>query len=395
MIELARHIEILLLDNDCVIVPGLGGFMAYHVEARFDRTDNTFLPPLRALGFNPQLTSLNDSLLAQSYVEAYDISYPEAIRKIEAEVTEVRQHISNEGQFELNDIGLLYINKEGNMEFRPCEAGILSPQLYGLSSFEMPPLAEISEQEKKPASQLSPLPQSVETIQGIDFITAPAQEETEEKTEGGQMSAIKAVAQGKDDDTIRIKVAWIRNAVAAAAAVIAFFIMTVPVKNSRNDLQMSQSPNELMLNLMTTSQVKATDKDDSRLTTTDKAIISVMEQHNTQTAPEMVQDPVNKETKKDSTLLASQTVVKTKAEDLPKEKSYYIVLASRVTKKNAEIFVNQLKDKGIDSLKVYEHNNVVRVVYGGYETERDAQNTLRKLRDNDIFEQAWVYKGGA
>ena len=30
VIELERHIEILLLDNDCVIVPGLGGFMAHH-----------------------------------------------------------------------------------------------------------------------------------------------------------------------------------------------------------------------------------------------------------------------------------------------------------------------------------------------------------------------------
>ena len=30
MIELARHIEILLLENDCVIVPELGGFIAHY-----------------------------------------------------------------------------------------------------------------------------------------------------------------------------------------------------------------------------------------------------------------------------------------------------------------------------------------------------------------------------
>lgn len=75
MIELERHIEILLLENDCVIVPDLGGFMAHHCEARYDAEDHLFLPPQRTLGFNPQL-KLNDSLLAQSYVEAYDISYP-------------------------------------------------------------------------------------------------------------------------------------------------------------------------------------------------------------------------------------------------------------------------------------------------------------------------------
>ena len=91
---LERHIEILLLSNDCVIVPGLGGFMAHHVDARYDETDGTFLPPLRTLGFNPRLT-MNDSLLVQSYIEAYDISYPEALRRIEAEVAEIRQHLES------------------------------------------------------------------------------------------------------------------------------------------------------------------------------------------------------------------------------------------------------------------------------------------------------------
>ena len=47
--------------------------MAHHIEARYDEADGTFLPPLRTLGFNPQLT-MNDSLLVQSYIEAYDRS---------------------------------------------------------------------------------------------------------------------------------------------------------------------------------------------------------------------------------------------------------------------------------------------------------------------------------
>ena len=34
VIELDRHIEILLLKSDCVIVPGLGGVVASHVAAR-------------------------------------------------------------------------------------------------------------------------------------------------------------------------------------------------------------------------------------------------------------------------------------------------------------------------------------------------------------------------
>lgn len=67
MFKLDRHIEILLLENDCVIVPGLGGFVAHHAEASYDENDALFLPPYRTLGFNPVL-QMNDSLLVQSYI---------------------------------------------------------------------------------------------------------------------------------------------------------------------------------------------------------------------------------------------------------------------------------------------------------------------------------------
>ena len=33
MIELAQHIEALLLENDCVIVPNFGGFVAHYAPA--------------------------------------------------------------------------------------------------------------------------------------------------------------------------------------------------------------------------------------------------------------------------------------------------------------------------------------------------------------------------
>ena len=135
MVELAKHIEILLLNNDCVIVPGFGGFMAHHVDSVYDEEERLFLPPSRTLGFNPKL-HINDSLLVLSYVEAYDISYPDAIKRIEAEVSEMRQLINNQGFFELPDIGVILTNDEGNLEFEPCSAGILTPELYALSSFE-------------------------------------------------------------------------------------------------------------------------------------------------------------------------------------------------------------------------------------------------------------------
>ena len=45
MIELAQHIEVLLLENDCVIVPGLGGFVAHYTPAMRVAEENRFSAP--------------------------------------------------------------------------------------------------------------------------------------------------------------------------------------------------------------------------------------------------------------------------------------------------------------------------------------------------------------
>ena len=76
-------------------------------------------------------------------MEAYDISYPEAIKRIESEVDELNQILDNEGEYELNDIGILHRNEMGSFDFIPCDAGILTPYLYGLSSFELESLSSI------------------------------------------------------------------------------------------------------------------------------------------------------------------------------------------------------------------------------------------------------------
>ena len=175
MIELQRHIEILLLSNDCVIVPDFGGFITHSEAARYEAREKLFLPPLRTLGFNPQLR-MNDSVLVQSYVEAYDLSYPEALRRIEKEVDELKNQLEEEGHYLLDNLGELSVNQDGNYEFVPCESGILSPELYGLGSFQFKRLKDeaVTEETVQPlktvAKSISLSKTDAEETQLLDFI---------------------------------------------------------------------------------------------------------------------------------------------------------------------------------------------------------------------------------
>ncbi len=358
VIELDRHIEILLLDYECVIVPGLGGFMTHHIEARYDEGDQLFLPPLRTLGFNPQL-KLNDSLLAQSYVEAYDISYPEAVQRIEAEVNELKQHIQNEGSYELNDIGVLFLNEDGNYQFEPCEAGVLTPELYGLGSFEMQPFSEGTRAKSQDSSSASGK-------------ASPAEMGTANATDKAQQEYGKKTTNEEEQNVIKIKVAWLRNAVAVAAAIIAFFAITPPISNSNRQglptgsLQGSIVPSIVQPSLSVSAEPKEEEVVEST-TAEEEASPTVTESENEAT---------------------TEVEVKPSVDDKP----FCIVLASRVTRRNAEAFVDKLHSEGYEEATVYVANDIVRVVYGCYASEADAYSALRNVRSNKQFEQAWVYK---
>ena len=362
VIEIERHIEILLLDNDCVIVPGLGGFTAHHVEARFDESDDVFLPPLRTLGFNQQL-KINDSLLVQSYIEAYDISYPEALRRIEGEVEELRQRLANDGYYEMTDIGVLEMNEDGNIIFTPCEAGILTPELYGLSSFEMQPL--MAEESTTSASSTQVQKSNVEPTP----ITTTVFDQVGQKEETSANDAGQDTDTDEDaEKTICIKVSWLRNAGIAAAAALLLFFVIFPISHSGlknvnigdfngTSFFSKLMPKDSQMNNINISEIKASVKDSSR-----------------QSVKDSVKDSIKG------------------IEPKVKSDTFCIVLASCIPQKNAERYVEQLHKKGFDKAYAMVNNKMVRVIYGNYTSETDAYNDLQKIRSKDEFEQAWILK---
>ena len=353
MIELAKHIEVLLLSNDCVAVPNFGGFVAHYVPARVDQADAMFLPPMRTIGYNPQL-KMNDSLLVQSYVEAHDISYPEALRRIEAEVDEIEKKISHEGSCLLDGIGTLATSDEGHYSFEPYEAGILTPTLYGLSSFDFCVLN----------SKL--IESNLETEE------TPKDLETDENTEPQSLIELLDDETENEEHAINIKMSWVRNTVAVAAAIVLFFLLTTPVANSN-----LESPS--MSALQNAIIGKLIPKDSNMAPAT-----PVVASNEVVAKDEVKPDSV----KKVPVVQKKPTEIGEKSLDNP----YCIVLASQVKQSNAEIFVQKLRNRGFKDTDIYINKGVVRVVYGHFQTESAAYVELHKLRFEEDFEEGWVYK---
>ena len=365
VIELERHIEILLLDNDCVIVPDLGGFMAHYSEAHYDDSDQIFLPPSRTLGFNPAL-KMNDSLLAQSYIEAYDISYPEALKRIEDEVNELRQHIENEGYYELNDIGVLRVNEYGSYEFEPCEAGILTPALYGLSSVEIDPLESIA-------------PAFVETkTRPVKIETATDSETKEEKAREVKMTS-PLFDEDDNDDKVHIRVSVLRNIAAAAIAIFAFFLISTPLNNgSRKEMSMLNMNTETLTRILPKTTVQGV---------AEVKGITAKELNKKEEKAIQKSEVENLETSFSS--VSENQKVKPEEQNLP---YYTIVLASHVSKKNAAAYVEKLHKAGFNEAQVYSGRSTTRVIFNQYKSEAEAYGALHEMREYTEFNDAWVYK---
>ena len=62
MLRLTIHIERLLLTQDCVIVPGFGGFVIQAVNASYNAEKSMFVPMSKEVMFNTTLQH-NDGLL--------------------------------------------------------------------------------------------------------------------------------------------------------------------------------------------------------------------------------------------------------------------------------------------------------------------------------------------
>ena len=368
VIELERHIEILLLSNDCVIVPGFGGFMAHHVDGRYDGRDNMFLPPLRTIGFNPQL-QMNDSLLALSYVEAYDISYPEALDRIANEVAEIKQTLENTGKFELNDIGTISLNEDGNYAFEPCEAGILTPELYGLGGFNMLPLAQLTD-----SAEATNYASAAET-ENAQIVDMPVQQEkpaqktivATEATIAPGSNAVFVSDEQEEEETsaefISIKKSWLRNLAAACIALIAFFTLSTPLGNP--NVQKSQIDTGMLTRIMP-KEITTTTAPAHEL-----ALTNTMAAETPTKSQQMTQD------QELSTSSASY---------------YSIVLASRVTKRNAATYVEYLQNKGFKEARVLITDSNVKVIYGTYTTESEAYTALNRLHSYEAFNDGWITK---
>lgn len=97
---------------------------------------------------------------------------------------------------------------------------------------------------------------------------------------------------------------------------------------------------------------------------------------------------------KPESLVASEEAAQAKADGQADESDalpyYTIVLASRVSLKNAQHYVDKLHQQGMTEASVCRHNGFTKVIYRKFASRAEANSALSQLKADSSFADSWI-----
>lgn len=395
MKNLAKHIELLLRDNDCVILPGFGGFIAHAVPAYYVSEEHLYYPPSRSISFNTAIT-MNDGLLAQSYMRSYNVDYAQAVYLIDVAIEKMRDILDEEGSVTIPHIGTIKQDIHQTVQFIAEPAGISSPLHFGLGTLAISTLAQ---------------------LQDLHEATTP------------KKKAI--ITQTERTIDLHIQKRALRQILSTAAVFLLLLMAALPVGDLRPtdiaSLQLTNIISEPQVNMLHDNQVesivesqealinpeeqeaqKIVENNDSQATETnvEEPAIEPVVEPTANEIPATIVEEVSKtnteaiiEEKTEVALEVAPTTSETPATTTTSEetlqpttdgKTYHIIVASLPNKRGAEEVIEDYVAKGYQQASMVERDNRVRISLVQFADKDEANSYLKTLRENEEFRNAWL-----
>lgn len=139
MNQLISHIEFLLHDHNCVIVPDFGGFVVNAISPQRDGIA-AFHAPTCELVFNRDLTH-NDGLLAQSYMKNGSMTFESAMQRVEQDILVLKRQLHEQRHVDMGKLGTFDMHDDKRLVYTP--GAFIRPALFGLTQATLKPLIQM------------------------------------------------------------------------------------------------------------------------------------------------------------------------------------------------------------------------------------------------------------
>jgi cell division septation protein DedD len=342
--EIEKYIINLLHQKDCVVIPGLGGFVSEYNSADIHPVSHKFSPPSKKLAFNEQLQN-GDSLLTDIIASAEKVSKKEAYEKLEDYVLRVKNQLNTSNFYELREVGRFFVNPEGKLEFEAFPYQNFLDESFGLSDMIFKPI-ERNTMKPRPAKK-----------------SATASEGAPEN--GEKPAIVKKKSSG-------LVFALIPLLLLAGAGGFVFV-------NKDNKSMQAYFPFTLLKHEATVAQTETTEA-----TTPETPAETVQEASVAQTNPESETSWATPETSSEQPAADyNQTALS------GTQGAYSIIVGSFSQKKNAEKLIRKIAKKGGNAILIETEPDLFRVSVAEYNEKQVAFEELEKFR-SVYGNETWV-----
>lgn len=163
MLTVAEHIELLLLDNDCVTIACLGTFQAHYRAATLIDGTHTYAPPTRELCFSTKLEG-DETLLPTAIAQQQQISIEEANTIVSKAVVKLQKRLATDKKVSFGSIGHFVINKNNLLLFEASSTPLVRADMLGFAPITLSPLLNRVEQPTEHISKTPFIEREEETI---------------------------------------------------------------------------------------------------------------------------------------------------------------------------------------------------------------------------------------
>lgn len=363
MKRLSQHTETLLLENDCVVLPGFGAFMARTVPAVYKEDEHLFFPPTRRVVFNSLLTH-DDGLLTARYMDAHGFSAADAAHAVALSIDRLRDTLAIDGAATLPGLGVMRQDITGALTFVPSTEGMTAPALFGLDAIEVAPLRVLEAQ--RPTISVS-----------------------DSKAEEPQ----KVITSTERTIDIHIGRSALRRIASVAAVALILVLFALPtVDTSRTDIAslgitpiptLSETIVEdepeaeaVLANPMTEESAVDAEPATSEITTGTTPTETVSEAPTTEAAPVESVSEVSE--------APAAPVVTTPA------RRYHVIISSLPSKRGVDEAVQKYRDKGFADATAVEGDGRFRISLKAFDDKAEGEAYVTELRKNEAYQHAWL-----
>ncbi len=145
--KIAKYVGDLLYDYECVVIPGLGGFITEEVPVKINSVTHNFSPPTKKVHFNTHLR-VNDGLLVNYVAQHEQIGYKTAKQKVDQFALQCHNALNSGKKIVFKKIGAIYSDANQNIVFEQDTNENYNANSFGLPNLVSAPINRPTDEQK-------------------------------------------------------------------------------------------------------------------------------------------------------------------------------------------------------------------------------------------------------